>query len=139
MKINLKSIQEYKNVVLEEDLDAEDMDLDTGVMRFPETLHLKAEFWKNGQDLTVQAHIEGERQFTCSLCLEEFNNVLEKDITLHYDIKGLDSVTIDQDIRDEIILDNPILILCRPDCRGLCAFCGTNLNEGACDCENIKE
>ena len=139
MKINLKNFQENKNLVLEEELDVEDLDLDTGVMRFPEALHLKAEFWRSGQDLTVQAHVEGERQFTCSLCLEEFNNVLEKDITLHYDIKGLDSVTIDQEIRDEIILENPIRILCRPDCRGLCSFCGTNLNEGACECENIKE
>ena len=139
MKINLKNFQENKSLVMEEDIDAEDLDLDIGVMRFPEAIHLKAELWRTGQDLTVQARIEGERQFTCSLCLEEFNNVLEKDITLHYDIKGLDSVTIDPDIRDEIILDHPIRILCRPDCRGLCAFCGANLNEGPCDCENIKE
>ena len=139
MKINLKNFQENKNVVLEEDLDAEDLDIDIGVMRFPEAIGLKVEAWKSGQDLTVQAHIEGERQFTCSLCLEEFNNLFEKDITLHYDIKGLDSVTLDPDIREEIILDHPIRILCRPDCRGLCAFCGANLNEGSCDCENTKE
>ena len=139
MKINLKNFQENRSLVLEEDMDSEDLDLDIGVMRFPEAIRLKAELWKSGQDLTVQAHIEGERHFTCSLCLEEFNNVFEKDITLHYDIKGLDSVTIDPDIRDEIILDHPIRILCRPDCRGLCAFCGANLNEGPCDCNNIKE
>ena len=139
MKINLKNFQENKSQVLEEEMDVEDLDVDIGIMHFPEAIRLKAEAFKTGQDLTVQAHIEGERVFTCSLCLEEFNNVLEKDITLHYDIKGLDSVTIDPDIRDEIILDHPIRILCRPDCRGLCAFCGANLNEGPCDCENIKE
>ena len=139
MKINLKNFKEDKNLVLEEEIDAEDLDLDIGIMHFPEAIRVKAEASKSGQDLTVQAHIEGERVFTCSLCLEEFNNVFEKDITLHYDIKGLDSVTIDSDVRDEIILDHPIRVLCRPDCRGLCAFCGTNLNEGACDCENTKE
>ena len=139
MIIQLKSLQENKNLVLEEDLDAEDLDLDIGVMTFPEAIHLKAELWKTGQDLTVQVHLEGERQFTCSLCLEEFNNLFEKDLTLHYDIKGLDSVTIDTDVRDEIILDHPIRILCRPDCRGLCPFCGVNLNEDTCDCKNIKE
>ena len=120
-------------------MDTENLDLNIGVMRFPEAIHLKAELWRSGQDLTVQAHIEGERSFACSLCLEEFNNVFEKDITLHYDIKGLESLTIDPDIRDEIILDHPIRVLCRPDCRGLCAFCGANLNEGPCNCENIKE
>ena len=139
MKINLKNIKENKPLLLEEEIDAEELDLDIGVMSFPEAIQVKAEAWKTGENLTVQAHIEGERQFTCSLCLEEFNNLFEKDITLHYDIKGLDSVTLDPDIREEIILDHPIRILCRPDCRGLCAFCGTNLNEGSCDCQNTKE
>ena len=139
MKINLKNFPENKSQVLEEEMDAEDLDLDIGVMSFPEALRLKAEAWRTGQDLTVQAHVEGQRSFTCSLCLEEFNNVFEKDITLHYDIKGLDSVSIDSDVREEIILDHPIRVLCKPDCRGLCAFCGTNLNDGACDCQNTKE
>ena len=135
MKINVKNLEENKELTLEEDIDAEDLDIDIGVMRFPEPVHVKAEAWKAGEDLTVQTHIEGEQSLTCSLCLEEFNNVFEKDITLHYDIKGLDSVTLDADIRDEIILENPIRVLCRPDCRGLCAFCGSNLNEGPCDCK----
>ena len=139
MKIQLKNFKPDQSQVLEEDIEAEDLDIDIGVMRFPDNIHVKAEAWKTDDDLTVQAHIEGERQFTCSLCLEEFNNLFEKDITLHYDIKGLDSVTIDPEVRDEIILDHPIRVLCKPDCRGLCAFCGTNLNEGPCDCENIKE
>ena len=139
MKINVKKLQENKELVVEEDIDAEDLDIDIGIMHFPEPVHVKAEAWKSGEDLTVQAHIEGERHFTCSLCLEEFNNVFEKDITLHYDIKGLDSVTIDPDIREEVIVDHPIRALCKPDCRGLCAFCGANLNEGPCDCENVKE
>ncbi|MBI4432371.1 MAG: DUF177 domain-containing protein [Candidatus Omnitrophica bacterium] len=104
-------------------------------MHFPKPLYLKAEAWKSDNDLTVEAHVEGERAFTCSLCLEEFNNVFEKDITLHYDIKGLDSVSIDQDVRDEILLEHPIRVLCRPDCRGLCPYCGANLNTESCDCQ----
>ncbi len=79
--------------------------------------------------------MEAERRFTCSLCLEEFNNVFEKDITLHYDIKGQDSITIDSDIRDELLLEHPIRVLCKPDCRGLCAACGANLNLSACKCK----
>ena len=122
-------------MVLEEEIDPEDLDLDIGVMHFPEALYLKAEAWKTDDDLTVQAHLEGERHFTCSLCLEDFNNLFEKDITLHYDIKGLDSIDIKEDLRDELILDHPIRILCRADCRGLCPFCGTNLNQDQCECK----
>lgn len=136
MKINVNALKENKTEVLEEEIDSDDLDIDIGIMTFPDTIKVKAEAWKTGDDLTVNAHVEAERSFTCSLCLEEFNNVFEKEITLHYDIKGLDSVTIDPDIREELILDHPIRILCKPDCRGLCAFCGGNLNEGPCECKN---
>ena len=135
MKIPLKNFVADQSQMFEEEVDAEELDIDIGVMHFPEPVHVKAEASKSGNDLTVQVHIEGDRSFTCSLCLEEFDNLFEKDITLHYDIKGLDSVTIDQDVREEIMLDHPIRVLCKPDCRGLCAFCGANLNDGPCDCK----
>ena len=135
MKIVLSNFKHNKNLVLEEEISPEDLDIDIGMMHFPDPLRLKVEAWKSDSDLTVDAHIEGERNFTCSLCLEEFNNLFEKDFTLHYDIKGRDSVMIDQEIRDEIILDHPIRILCSPQCRGLCPFCGANLNQETCNCK----
>ena len=135
MKINLSDFKGNKSLVFQAEIVPEDLDLDIGVMHFPENLQLKAEAWKSGEDLTVQAHVEGMRHFTCSLCLEEFNNLFEKDFALHYDIKGLDSLNIEQDVRDEIILEHPIRILCQPDCKGLCPFCGANLNHESCDCQ----
>ena len=134
MKIHVKNMEENKALLLEEELDARAMDLNIGVMQFPEPVHVSAEAWKSGEDLTVQAHVETDRKFACSNCLEEFHNLFEKDITLHYDIKGLDTVTIDTDIREELLLEHPIRILCRPDCRGLCSRCGANLNNGPCGC-----
>lgn len=134
MKIPLLGFKDDKSLILEEKLDPAGLDLDIGVMHFPKALTLKAQAWKSEDDLTVEVHVEGERKFSCSLCLEEFNNLFEKDITLHYDIKGLESVVIDQDVRDEILLEHPIRVLCRDDCRGLCPRCGSNLNEGPCGC-----
>jgi uncharacterized protein len=135
VKIPLGGFKGDRSLVLEEELNPEDLDLDIGVMSFPDALTVKAEAWKSDDGLSVQVHVEGTRHFTCSLCLEEFNNLFEKDFSLHYDIKGLDSVTIDQDVRDEILMEHPIRVLCRPDCRGLCPFCGTNLNTDKCDCK----
>ena len=135
MKIPLSNFKDNDSVALQEEIVPEDLDLDIGVMHFPENLQLKAEAWKSKNDLTVHVHVEGMRSFTCSLCLEEFDNLFEKDFTLHYDINGLDSVMIDSDVRDELILEHPIRILCRTDCRGLCPFCGTNLNTETCDCK----
>jgi len=34
-----------------------------------------------------------------------------------------------QPVRDAISLAEPISVLCRPDCRGLCPVCGIDLNE----------
>jgi uncharacterized protein len=134
MKFVIKHFKGNDSIILEEEIQPKDLDVDIGIMHFPSPLAVKAQAWLAEEDLTVQAHIEGERRFTCSLCLEEFNNLFEKDLTLHYDIKGLESVTIDPDVREEIILEHPIRILCREDCRGLCPKCGKNLNNGACGC-----
>jgi len=135
MKIQLKEFKGKSGLSLQEEISSEDLDLDIGMMTFPESLQLKAEALKAEGELTVQVHVEGACTYTCSLCLEEFNNLFEKDFTLHYDIKGLDSVTIDPDVREEIITEHPIRILCRPSCRGLCRSCGANLNEEECDCK----
>ena len=139
MNIPLHNFETGKSRVFQEELSPEDLDIDIGIMHFPENLVLKAEAWKDKNELVVQAHLEGVCEYTCSLCLEEFNNLFEKDISLHYDIKGLDSVNIDQDVRDEIILEHPIRVVCRPDCKGLCSFCGANLNEEKCDCKPADE
>ena len=35
---------------------------------------------------------------------------------------------------EELMLAMPVIPLCRKDCKGLCAGCGVNLNEGMCAC-----
>jgi uncharacterized protein len=57
---------------------------------------------------------------------------LEQDGSVHYhDGSELDLAA---PIREAIILEVPQLILCRPDCRGLCPTCGTDRNEATCSC-----
>jgi uncharacterized protein len=36
---------------------------------------------------------------------------------------------------DAILLDLPLAPLCRSDCKGLCLYCGTDLNDTVCECE----
>jgi len=38
-------------------------------------------------------------------------------------------------LREQIMLNMPLRVLCRPDCKGLCSHCGQDLNTGTCDCE----
>ena len=41
----------------------------------------------------------------------------------------------DRLVYDEILIGFPMKVLCREDCRGICAVCGANLNEGECGCD----
>ena len=46
---------------------------------------------------------------------------------LDQDVADLEPV-----LRDAVLLTFPLLPLCDPECRGLCATCGADLNTGAC-------
>jgi uncharacterized protein len=37
-------------------------------------------------------------------------------------------------VRDTLVLELPLAPLCRPDCLGLCGWCGADRNEGSCGC-----
>jgi len=37
-------------------------------------------------------------------------------------------------VTKELVLASPIKSLCRDDCKGLCLYCGKNLNDGQCGC-----
>ncbi|MDP2891627.1 MAG: DUF177 domain-containing protein [Bacillota bacterium] len=45
-----------------------------------------------------------------------------------------ESIDLDSAIIENVILSLPIRVLCKQDCKGLCAKCGSNLNEGKCGC-----
>ena len=42
-------------------------------------------------------------------------------------------------IRQDIVVQQPLQPLCRPDCPGLCADCGSELQAGACNCTSDAE
>jgi len=48
--------------------------------------------------------------------------------------KGATHLDITTRVRELILVNLPDNPVCREDCRGLCPRCGTNLNEGPCDC-----
>jgi uncharacterized protein len=51
-----------------------------------------------------------------------------------FPIVGRRMIDLALPLREHVLLDLPLRLLCRPDCRGLCSQCGANLNEVQCDC-----
>jgi uncharacterized protein len=45
-----------------------------------------------------------------------------------------DALDLSPMVRDAVLLELPAAPLCRPDCKGLCPWCGTDLNERPCGC-----
>jgi uncharacterized protein len=94
-------------------------------------------------------------ELVCSRCLETF----PLPITAAFDLRYLpqsentggerevgdddlseafyrdDVIDLGQLIEEQFYLTLPMKPLCRPDCKGLCPNCGTNLNVAACGCQ----
>lgn len=45
------------------------------------------------------------------------------------------TLDLDELVNEEVVLFLPSKILCKDDCKGLCAQCGANLNVEKCDCK----
>jgi uncharacterized protein len=43
-------------------------------------------------------------------------------------------LSLDEVLRQDLLVAIPVHVVCSSDCRGLCPTCGKNLNEGDCDC-----
>ncbi len=94
-------------------------------------------------------HIAGETEMSCRRCLIEVGASVDEDAHFIFSSEG-DDVSDDPDvysfdpnahsldlrsaIRELWLLSVPGFVLCRDDCKGLCATCGTDLNNGSCDC-----
>ena len=53
---------------------------------------------------------------------------------LEYGVYDGEIIDCDPLIYEQIVLQIPMKVLCRDDCRGLCPQCGANLNTGVCSC-----
>ncbi|MDD4939608.1 MAG: DUF177 domain-containing protein [Candidatus Omnitrophica bacterium] len=134
MKIDINKIP-MGGAVLEEKADPSVLDLETPTVKFSGPLTIRAKVSRITNAVTVELSLKGTMRLNCSRCLLEFESVLEKDIRLGYQADNAEPIIdLDQDIKEETILDYPVKPLCSPDCKGICPKCGKNLNEGGCNC-----
>jgi uncharacterized protein len=118
-------------------------------------VHLEFEIHKDKDAFRLVGAVRTELELACSRCLEPFRlpvdlafdhrylpqpeasageerEVAEEDLeTSFYRDEQID---LNELLREQFYLTLPMKPLCREDCKGLCAQCGTNLNTGTCDC-----
>lgn len=118
-------------------------------------LEVRLEAQQVGPDVVVRGTLAGSFARECRRCLEPVEAEISEDVGLLYragnvleddseDVLPLpDGAKLDLTgpIREQVLVAVPQYVQCREDCKGLCARCGTNLNESSCDCatEEVDE
>jgi uncharacterized protein len=46
-----------------------------------------------------------------------------------------DSLSLEDVLREQVLLSLPVRTLCKPDCKGLCPRCGADRNSQPCNCD----
>lgn len=111
------------------------------------TVHKDKDKYRLVGDLRCRIEVD------CSRCVEPFQVPVETAIDLRYLPQALagdreedpngdpttafytdDRIDLPLLVAEQCYLSLPMKPLCRPDCRGLCAVCGVNLNNERCDC-----
>ncbi len=135
---------------------------DEGV-RLPGPVHANIHADLAGESILIRGRVETRAVMRCSRCIEWFEIDLGTDFTataipdpvttadpqrdgeIELSAEEMavitysgDSVPLDGEIAQQIIMALPIRPLCRENCRGLCSRCGANLNQSACQCDRSE-
>lgn len=78
--------------------------------------------------------IEFERDYAVS-CDAVVVKSLSSEDNDDYIVVGGNELDLDEHIISDLILHFPSKVLCKEDCKGLCQFCGADLNETVCSCQ----
>lgn len=130
MKILIQDVRDDGPLDLEETLPAGQM----GHPSLPGPVHLQVHAQVLGDD-EVLALIKAETvaALECARCLEHFEKPVKATVEVHAPFTA-ENVEAGDEARQSLHLGIPVKPLCRPDCKGLCSTCGTNLNTGTCNC-----
>jgi len=135
MRIELGKLTDQP-LEVSEDIDAKRWDLDSFDIKFIKNIHLDCKLRRLGKDVLVECSVLTHRLITCSRCLVESEQEVNQDFNLTYTVSSdSDYMEIDNDLREEVLLNFPMKVLCKPDCRGICPGCGANLNFEECRCK----
>lgn len=129
----------------------------TGEKEFtlPEGLSYDVVLTNAGDGILVTGIVRARAEGQCDRCLDPAQFDIAGEIEEYYlfhepedadayedgfELVGPErTVDLSGAIWDAMVMDTPFVVLCRPDCAGLCPTCGANLNEGPCGCTEAAE
>ena len=134
MRIEVAKIKE-EVLELSEDFKVSKWDLDRADIKFIKNIHIGCRFIRTGKEIVVDGCIDMQRMITCSRCLNNVEQAKSHNFQLSYSRSSLGNyLDLNNDLREEVIFNLPMKVLCKPDCKGICPGCGVNLNFEQCKC-----
>lgn len=114
--------------------------------------------YKDKERFRLAGRVRTRLELGCSRCVEPYGLAVDQAFDLRYvpqkdagefvereiDADDMtvafyegDTIDLAQLLEEQLYLALPMKPLCRPDCRGLCGKCGTNLNQDVCGCTDV--
>jgi uncharacterized protein len=118
---------------------------------FPRSLQTDVILTKTGYTFYLNITCRTITHLLCDRCLTDIDQEQSASVQVVYtnnkhqasdsgddalrsiDIRQNNSIGIDKDVRDMMILALPTKTLCRPECKGLCTLCGADWNNETCE------
>lgn len=155
MEIDLRTLAQGESRI-EADVTGESVGLGPDDLSLQGPLHVALILDRRGDEIWVRGRVEAVTPQQCSRCLSDFLERLQLDFEVFcakvrahstIDPTRLDLeeggihfhdgrvLSVDQEIREAVILGLPMRPLCKESCLGLCPHCGEDRNLGPCRCE----
>lgn len=132
------------------------LDYHTGDFKQAAPLEVRGTAEMVDDQIRVCGQFQTRIEMVCARCLEPVLEEVSKDFDLYY--RPMDGIRKEEEVRlkeddtevgffegqglfltdvltEQVNLLIPMKVICRSDCRGLCAHCGANLNHEECRCE----
>ncbi len=153
LSFDIRSL-ETKAVRVNGSLQPDDPIWEAGDLRPSEPIQVTGRLSSTGEGrFYFTGRISGAVELPCRLCLEEVDVEVDEDVHLLLAEIGAEEaddpdvflydpnarmLDLRSAVRENWLLSAPGFVQCREDCKGLCATCGTNLNESTCNCTPTK-
>lgn len=156
MLVNLSDVLTSAGKITEAEIPVEMTVFESRMGRFPILEAEPVRFVFTNQGIG-KANVAGSTSIVlgmqCDRCLKEVTVKLNLEFTREITSPdSTDSDSEDQDDRgvmegyqlnvealiyNEILINQPEKVLCKPDCKGICKQCGNDLNDGECGCDTF--
>lgn len=134
---------------------AEELGLAEDELRFAGPIEADITIGRAMQMFTISGTVQGTVEGECSRCLKpargsfasEFRFLLQRKDANDEEVEALEDdedvdivdpgrkeVDLVDRLHDAVLLELPLRLYCKDDCKGLCARCGQDFNEGTCSC-----